>query len=335
MNFMNRFLVLIAISTASVPALDAQRNDKSAIRLPVTLEGDQRTELHARVEGYVAEIHVDIGDRVTKGQLLITLDAPELESDVRRRKQMLMQAQANLGVAKGRIAVAEAKISQAESSRKEQAAMRQLRISERDRYAALVRGGAVQREKLEEAEYGVLAVEASVAQIDADVLAAKADVMAAKNEVAFAESGIEVAKAELAWAATQDKLRQIIAPFDGIIADRDVDAGQLVSSGDASRSPLLVIENVNILRGVVSVPADESGRVQLGDLVTLTGLGQTGDVKSRDGGPLVVSRVSQSLNKRTRTMRVEIDIKNLFDKESGRYQFLSGQYGSASLKTKR
>lgn len=101
---------------------------------------------------------------------------------------MLMQAQANLGVAKGRIAVAEAKLSQVESLREEQAAMHQLRVSERDRFEKLVRGGAVQREKLEEAEYALRAVEASVAQIDADVLAAKADVSAAKNEVAYAES---------------------------------------------------------------------------------------------------------------------------------------------------
>ena len=156
-----------------------------------------------------------------------------------------MQAQANLGVAKGRIAVAEAKLSQAESSREEQAALQQLRVSERDRFAMLVRGGAVQREKLDEAEYAVRAVEASVAQIDADVLAAKADVSAAKNEFAFAESGIEVAKAELAAAATQDKLREIIAPFGGIVADRDVDAGKLVSPSNGTRSPLLVLEHVD------------------------------------------------------------------------------------------
>ncbi len=323
-------LVLAFACTFASPAARGQDSD-AVIRLPITLEGDQRTELYARVDGYVAEIHADIGDRVAKGQLLVSLDAPELEADVRRRQQMLMQSQASLGVARGKIAVAKARLSQAESSRKEQAAMKQLRVSQRDRYAMLVQNGAVQREKLDEAQYSVMAVEASVAQIDADVLAAQADVSAAKNEVSYAESGIEVAKAELAFATTQDKLRQIIAPFDGTITDRDVDSGQLVNAGTAMGSPLLVIEYVDVLRGVVSLPADETNRVSVGDAVTLKGFGENGAIESPDGGKLVISRLAQSLDTQTRTMRVEIDIRNPFIKDSGRYTLLSGQYGSAEI----
>ena len=333
MNSLHRILLATLVSAAAMPISHAQ--DDAPIRLAISLESDQRTELHARVDGYVAEIHADIGDRVSKGQLLVSLDAPELEANVRRRQQMLMQTQASLGVASGNVVVAQARLSQAESSRQEQAAMKQLRISERDRYAMLVQGGAVQREKLEEAQYGVMAVEASVAQIEADVLAAQADVSAARNEVAFAESGIEVAKAELAFAATQDKLRQIIAPFDGIITDRDVDSGQLVNAGTAMGSALLVIEHVDVLRGVVSLPADKTGRVKAGDVVTLSGFSDIGELHSPAGGPLVISRLSQSLDTKTRTMRVEIDIKNPFNKDSGRYPLLSGQYGSAEIKTKK
>ena len=100
---------------------------QQTVQLPITLEADQRTELRARVEGYVNVVHVDIGDRVQKGQLLVTLDAPELQADVRRRQQMLLQAQANVGVAEGRIITAGAKLRQAESALDEQAALRQSR----------------------------------------------------------------------------------------------------------------------------------------------------------------------------------------------------------------
>ena len=183
MNAKTTFLPLpMIVALAFVvprPALGQNEPEKTEIRLPMTLAADQRTELHARVEGYVATVLVDIGDKVTKGQLLVTLDAPELEADVRRRQQMVLQAQANLGVAKGAVKTAEAKLLQADSAREEQAALRQLRISERDRYAKLVRAGAVQQEKFDEAQYAVTAVEAAVAKIDADVIAAKADVTAA------------------------------------------------------------------------------------------------------------------------------------------------------------
>jgi len=198
----------------------------------------------------------------------------------------------------------------------------------------LVQGGAVQREKLDEAEYRLLAVDAAIARIDADEAAAQADVSAAKSEFAFAQSGIEVAKAELESASTQDSLRQIIAPFDGLITTRDVDNGQLVSPGTLSNAPLLVIEHVDILRGVMTVPADQADRVRVGDQVTLVNFSDGDKAKSRDGETLSVSRIGQSLNPKTRTMRIEIDIKNPFDKSKGRYQFLSGQYGLAKLKTK-
>jgi multidrug efflux pump subunit AcrA (membrane-fusion protein) len=300
------------------------------IRLPITLQGDQRTELRARVEGYVAEVHVDIGDRVTADQVLVTLDAPELEADVRRRQQIVLQSQANLGVAEGAVRTAEARLRQAASARDEQAAMKQLRSRELDRYRMLVQGGAVQREKLDEAEFAVMAVDAAVAKIEADVEAARADIEAAKSEVAFARSGIEVSKAELAHAVAQDQLRQIKSSFDALVTDRTVDPGQLVSPGSMMGAPLLVVEKVDVLRGVMTIPADEAVLVKVGDSVTLTGFGDA-PAQSPDGQTPIVSRLSHSLDETTRTMRIEIDLKNPFDAKNQRYAFLSGQYGSATI----
>ena len=318
--------VLLAGSTVQVAA-----QDKSEISLPITLQADQRTELRARVEGYVETIHVDIGDRVIEGQVLVTLDAPELEADVRRRQQMVKQAQANLGVARGAVATAEAKLKQAESARQEQKALKQLRVTERERYSRLVGGGAVQGSKLEEAEFAVMAVDAAVAKIEADVAAAKANVSAAKNEVEFAASGIEVAEAELTHAQTQDALREIRAPFAGLVTGRTVDPGRLVSPGNMMGSPLMVIEKIDVLRGVMTVPAEEAALVGVGNTVQLSGFKVAGEPKSPDGGSLKVSRISQSLDMKTRTMRVEIDLQNGYNETDGRYQFLIGQYGSATV----
>lgn len=329
-----RFSIFSTLGVAAICAATAcpvTAQEKTEIRLPITLQADQRTELRARVEGYVQQVHVDIGDRVTLGQLLVTLDAPELEADVRRRQQMVKQAEANLGVASGAVATAQARLRQAESARQEQAALKQLRETERVRYAKLVDGGAVQRGKLEEAEFAVMAVDAAVAKIEADVSAAQANVSAAKNEVEFAKSGIEVARAELAQAEAQDHLRKIIAPFAGLVTGRSVDPGRLVSPGSMTGSPLMVIEKIDVLRGVMTVPAEEAALVGIGDKVTLSGFTMTGQAKAPGGGELMVSRISQSLEIKTRTMRVEIDLQNSYNESNGRYQFLIGQYGSATL----
>ncbi len=325
------FFAFAAIAL-SVAAQAQEATKKSEIRLPMTLAADQRTELHTRVAGYVAKVHVDIGDRVVAGQPLVTLDAPELEAEVRRRQQMVSQAQANHGVAMGSVATATARLRQAHSARDEQDALKQLRISERDRMATLVSGGAVQREMLDEANYNLLAVEAAIAKIDADVEAARADVDAAANEVEFAKSGIEVAKAELAYAVAQDQLREIKAPFSGLVTERSVDPGRLVSRGNMLGDPLLVIEKVDVLRGVLTIPASEAVLVTVGDRVTISNFGDPSDATAPGGGKLSVSRLSQSLDMKTRTMRVEVDLNNPYDEKSGRYKFLSGQYGSATVK---
>lgn len=52
----------------------------SALTLPGELEGYYETEIVAKVNGYVKTMLVDIGDRVSEGQLLAQLEAPELIS---------------------------------------------------------------------------------------------------------------------------------------------------------------------------------------------------------------------------------------------------------------
>jgi len=331
----NSCVTLVGLLWLCSPAneVPAQAPEIKTVRLPVTLEGDLKTELRARIEGYVAIVHGDIGERVTKGKVLVTLDAPELEATVQRRQKMLSQAEASLSVSKGMIEIAKAKLSQAQSARQEQQALLNLKVSIRDRYNVLVDGGAVQREMLDEAIFAVSAVTAAIGKADADIAAAQADVGAAINEAEFAESGIQVAKAELSHAVAQEQFRQIKAPFDGIITERSVDPGQLVSPGNINGKSLLVIEHVDVLRGVLTVPAEDAAMVRQGDLVKLIGFPGADKMTAPGGGPLKVSRVSQTLDMKTRTMRVEIDLQNVFDEKTGRYRFLSGQYGAASVTT--
>lgn len=52
------------------------------LQLPAELKADQRTELVAKVNSYVAELRVDIGDYVKRGQVLMVLDAPEIQAQV-------------------------------------------------------------------------------------------------------------------------------------------------------------------------------------------------------------------------------------------------------------
>jgi len=67
--------------------------DTAVLLLPGNVEGFRETFLYARVNGYVKNWYVDIGDHVVDGQLLAELETPELD-------QQLAQARANLELAK-------------------------------------------------------------------------------------------------------------------------------------------------------------------------------------------------------------------------------------------
>ncbi len=302
----------------------AQSGSGSVIAYPVMLESNHRAELAARVEGYVQQVRVDIGAVVRRGDPLLTIDAPDLEAELARKTRMLDQATAQHGVAQAAVVVAQSRVQQAEATRAEHEAMVNLRRSERQRLERLVRQGAVQADKLEEADYALEAAQAALKKIASDVAAAQADLAAARSALQFAAAGVEVARAEVLAAKVRDQMRTLTAPFDGVITARNIDPGELVGDGNDERGPLLVLEDVFVLRAVMAVPSQDAGRIHVGAPAELEGWPE---VTGPDGRPLAVSRVSHALDESTRTMRVEIDVANPPDEKLGRFRLRSGQYG--------
>ncbi len=138
----------------------------------------------------------------------------------------------------------------------------------------------------------------------------------AENEVVLARQAVEVARAAVAALensrhAAEDEARslrelegflKVIAPFDGTITARYVDPGALVGPAAA---PLLCLEQSTSLRLVVEVPEAEVGGILEGARMSFT-------VPAFPGVPFrgVVSRIAHSLDPKTRTMPVELDVRN-------------------------
>ena len=68
----------------------------------------QEVELHARVAGYIQHISVDIGDKVKVGQVIATLDIPELTAQVKGADAGVRQSQDQINRARSEIQRAEA-----------------------------------------------------------------------------------------------------------------------------------------------------------------------------------------------------------------------------------
>jgi RND family efflux transporter MFP subunit len=116
--------------------------------------------------------------------------------------------------------------------------------------------------------------------------------------------------------AAQDALRsvtqlesylQIRAPFDGVVTERNLHPGALVgpSSGQSGSLPIVRIEDIGRLRLVVPVPEQYVSGIRAGEAVAFTVPAYPGQVFHAP-----IARISHDIDQNTRTMAVELDIRN-------------------------
>jgi RND family efflux transporter MFP subunit len=84
------------------PTVDVVVVHNRAAAGSLTLPGETaawyQSSIYARVSGYVSKWYVDIGDQVTAGQLLATIDTPELDAELAAARAKLQVAQAQVKV---------------------------------------------------------------------------------------------------------------------------------------------------------------------------------------------------------------------------------------------
>ena len=61
----------------------------STFRLPATLSPERIVDIYAKTSGYVGTLRVDIGARVHKGDVLLTIDVPEAADELRSAEASL------------------------------------------------------------------------------------------------------------------------------------------------------------------------------------------------------------------------------------------------------
>jgi RND family efflux transporter MFP subunit len=79
--------------------LPSVSGDSSEIALPGNTQAFDDTPIYARTSGYLKQWFVDLGQHVTKGQLMATIETPELDEQLQVAKADLKSAQADLNLA--------------------------------------------------------------------------------------------------------------------------------------------------------------------------------------------------------------------------------------------
>lgn len=76
------------------------------LSLPGTISPFQETVVYARVNGYLRNYRVDIGDRVKRGQVIADIETPDLDQQLKQARAQVVQARADVEQAKSRLDLA-------------------------------------------------------------------------------------------------------------------------------------------------------------------------------------------------------------------------------------
>ncbi len=267
-----------------------------------SLEAFEEVDLFAKVSGYLSDVRVDIGDHVKAGQVLAVIDVPEM-------KQELAEAKAQL----------ESKRSSLESAR------RQLDHHKAD--LALQDALAKDREQLGQGR-GFIS-DRTLDQVHANADIAKADLGVAVADRDLAANQVDVAAATVEKIKTLLAYTQIVAPFDAVVARRQVNRGDLVQAATATRTTpsagsLFTVQRIDTIRVFCDVPENDVPHLHVGDPAIVKPSGF-------DGKPFIgkVARFSLRLDPETRNMRTEIDLPNPEER------LYPGTYAEVSLEMNR
>lgn len=238
----------------------------------------------SEAEGRVEEVMADVGDRVTKGQVLARISPIELELTVEQQRAALAQARARLGLREE-----DGELKDVRQAAEVKKALADLNDAEQHFHRAenLLETGVVARQAYDEAE--------------ARFKAAKAAYDLAIQQVENMRASMQQSQATLNLAAKRLRDAQIRAPFTGQIKARAVTVGQYLKV----QTPVMTIVNVDPLRVHLSVPEKMSPWVRVGREVTL-------NLEAFPGRNFTgrVSRINPSVDEKTRTFEIEALVAN-------------------------
>ena len=256
----------------------------------VTVRARTAATIASKVLGYVQQVSVQVGDRVGEGQTLVTLDARDLDANLRRAQAGRAEVLSALPEVENGIAAAQADRDLAQVTFR--------RIDE------LAYKKSVSNQEFDEAS--------------ARLKAAQAHYEVAQAKRAQLESKIAQVEQEERAARIMRDYTQIAAPFAGVVTSKSVEPGNLAAPG----APLLTIERTGSYRLEVEVDESKLPSVRTGHLakVTIDALGRAFDVR--------VSEVVPAVDAASRAYTAKIDLPDVPQLRSGLFGKAAFSLGS-------
>jgi membrane fusion protein, multidrug efflux system len=204
------------------------------------------TRLSSRVAGEVQKVAVNDFQRVKAGDLLVQIDPADYQAQVAQAEAAVAAAQAAYDNLANQVELQYATIAQGEAQQVSAQAQEVEARQEQERQQSLTQTEAGTRQKLEQATAGY-------ARAQADVRASRALIAAEHHQLEVLSgtkkqraADIEAAKAALDAARLKLGYTKIVAPFAGVVGERQVQPNDYVNIG-SNLINVVPLPNVHVI----------------------------------------------------------------------------------------
>jgi membrane fusion protein, multidrug efflux system len=189
------------------------------------------TPISAKVTGYLRELPIRDYERVRKGQVLARLVDDDYRAAVAQAEANILATTAQANALKAQHELQLANVQAARAVVASTVASRDQNRRDLTRQQRLLQTGSSSTEAREKLETTRAQLEAQLTQNRAQAQAAQRQLAVLEAQISQSEAAIAAARAALVVARLNLEYTTIIAPQDGVLGQRQVKPGQLVSVG--------------------------------------------------------------------------------------------------------
>jgi RND family efflux transporter MFP subunit len=146
-------------------------------------------------------------------------------------------------------------------------------------------------------------------------LVSKQDADERAGDAAAKKAAVRSAAANVARLREMESFKRVLAPFDGVVTQRNTDIGALINAGQSPGAALFHVADTQRLRIYVSVPQPYASSIQPGMSADLV-FAERPDKRY----PATVAFTAQALDPASRTLQVQLQVEN------PRHELLPGAY---------
>jgi RND family efflux transporter MFP subunit len=304
-------LVLIVLSSmgcAAMPERENNRSDTSTRERPPinvdvatasleapntvteyigTTKAFQEVSVRSQVEGKLIALNVDVGDRLTSGQLIANIDDSLQIASVNRAEAELLALESELAQAESRVNNARTQVERARV---------ELRQAENDaqRYDQLLRDGAISQKEAE-----TFQTNAQIAKKNVETLQEQINIE--QKVVSSVLARITAQKAVISQEQQRQGYSRLFSPLNGVVLEKMTEIGNLITSA----TEIIKIGDFSRVKVLVPVSELELGKLRVGESLEVRF-----DAFPNQIFPGTLTTISPLIDANNRKLNLEVTINN-------------------------